>query len=186
MRKPNAKQAAGKSKPRVSSAREQDIISEIERINEELVSAPEPTKLYLINKRRRLEAMVLDSAFSHAFDTSVEMVKLEKELPSASDHRKAHIERKLRRLAVKITPWKKQRAAEDKRQILTMIYKYIRQYGAPVNNTEFMRRLRDDGVLTKVRLGRKWPISDTTVRAILRSVVGKGQRGRKPAAQNSE
>ena len=97
-----------------------------------------------------------------------------------------HIEKAIRRLDVKITPWKKQKAADDSRPLIAAFLEYIRQHGVPSNIKHFIRRLRDDGVLTKTRLGRKWPVSDTTARTILRNAIGvKGQKGRKPVVRTA-
>ncbi len=182
MRKPNANKPQRKSKPKIAPDRERDIISNIERLNEELIEASDARKLYLINQRRRLEAM-LDPVSSLTFDISCEIVTLKKELTQATGRKKSSLKSKIRRLEVKLTAWKKQKAAEDKRPIIAKYQQDIRQHGAPANNTEFIRRLRDDGVLTKTRFGKKWPVSDTTARTVLRSVFGvKGQRGRKPGA----
>jgi hypothetical protein len=73
MRKSNEKQAQLKSNPKIASAREREVISRIERLNEELTTAPESRKLYLRNQLRRLEAMVIDPVFSFAFDVSCEI-----------------------------------------------------------------------------------------------------------------
>jgi hypothetical protein len=78
----------------------------------------------------------------------------------------------IRALEARITPPKKRRAIEARRSIVACAREYIAAHGAPANLTGFIERLRSEGVLTKTRFGKKYPISNTTARNILRSVFG--------------
>jgi hypothetical protein len=209
MRKSNANKPQRKSKPKIAPDRERDIISKIERINEELTVAPDSRKPYLINQRRRLEAMVIDPAYSLAFDISDEIERKKEERVTAFCSRKPYLENQIRRLEAMITPPKKQKALEDRRATIAKCLEGIRAHGAPVNHTQFIKWLRTEGVLTATRNpktstghskglrskgatagtrdGRTIPVSDTTGRDILHSVFRlKSQRGRKPGRQNSD
>jgi hypothetical protein len=209
MRKSKANKPQRKSKPKIAPERERDIISKIERINEELTTAPEFRKPYLTNQRRRLEAMVIDPVFSLAFDISPEIERLKKKVATAATTRKRRFENQIRRLEAMITPPKKQKALEDRRATIAKCLEGFRAGGEPANHTEFIDWLRTEGVLTasrnpktstghskglrsegalaETRRGKAIPVSDTTGRDILRSVFRlKGQRGRKPGRQNSE
>jgi hypothetical protein len=179
----------------VSPDRERDIISKIEQINEELTVAPDSRKPHLINQRRRLEA-VIDPGGSLAFAISCELERLKEKAAAASTSQ-------IRRLEAMITPPKKQKAIEDRRATIAKCLEGFRAGGAPVNHTKFIKWLHDEGVLTASRSPKNStghskglrtkgareavPVSDTTIRTILRTVFGlKGRRGRKPGRQNSQ
>jgi hypothetical protein len=208
MRKPNANKPQRKSKPKIAPDRERDIISKIERLNQELTVAPDSRKPSLINQRRRLEEMI-DPVFSLPFDISCEIERLKEEVATAPTSQKKRFENQIRRLEAKITPPKKQKALEDRGATIAKCLEGFRAGGGPANHTEFIKWLRDEGVLTASRnpkastghskglrtkgalagtlRGKAIPVSDTTGRDILHSVFRlKGRRGRKPGRQNSE
>jgi hypothetical protein len=208
MRKSNANKSQRKSKPKIPLDRERDIISKIERINEELADAPDSRKLYLTNQRRRLESMI-DPVFSLPFDISCELGRLKEKADTAPPAQKRRLENQIRRLEAMIFPPKKQKAFEDRRATIAKCLEGFRAGGAPANRTEFIKWLRDEGVLTASRnpktstghskslrtkgalartlRGKAIPVSDTTARDILRSVFRiEGRRGRKPGRQKSE
>ena len=87
--------------------------------------------------------------------------------------------KRLRALEARITPPKKRRAIEERQPIVACVHKYIKAHGPPANLTGLIKRLRMGGVLTKTCFGKKYPISNTTARNILRGVFGlTGPRGR--------
>ena len=65
-KKPNANKPQRNSNSKIAPHRERDIISKIERINQELSEAPDERKPYLQNQRRRLEAMLDPSVASRS------------------------------------------------------------------------------------------------------------------------
>jgi hypothetical protein len=119
-------------------------------------------------KRGRLLPKV---TFDRAFYICCEIERLKGEAATASGPSKSAIENKIRRLERKITPAKKRKAIEDRRPLVSRCSEIFRKEGAPANKAHFVRRLRDEGILTKARVGRQWPISDTTAREILRTVL---------------
>jgi hypothetical protein len=52
----------------------------------------------------------------------------------------------------------KRRAIEARRSIVACAREYFAAHGAPANLTGFIERLRSEGVLTKTRFGKKYPM----------------------------
>jgi hypothetical protein len=151
--------------------------------------------------------MVIDPAFSLAFAVCFETERLKEKVSSAPTLHKRRFENQIRRLEAMITPPKKQKALEDRRATIAKCLEGFRAGGAPTNHTEFIKWLRDEGVLTARRnpktstghskglrtkgalartlRGKAIPVSDTTGRDILRSVFGlKGQSEKKQGDEN--
>jgi hypothetical protein len=200
MRKPNANKPQRKSKPKIAPDRERDIISKIERLNQELTVAPDSRKPSLRNQLRRLEAMVIDPAFSLAFDICCETERLKEKVATAPTSQKRRFENQIRRFEAMITPPKKRKALEDQRPTVAECLKEIRAHGAPANHARFITKLREKDAfkatrtlksstgrsLHGTRADKARPVSDTTARGILRSVFGlKGQSGKKHGDENS-
>jgi len=117
--------------------------------------------------------------FEQAFNICCAISLKKEELTRASD--KASLESQIRGLEAKITPPNKQVALADRRPIVAKCLEYIRAHGAPTNHTHFIEWLRSEGVLTRTRFGKKYPISHTTARNILREHFGiVSRKGRKP------
>ena len=116
--------------------------------------------------------------FDDAFKVSLALDIAKQALASATKPTR-RMAKRVRALEARITPPKKRRAIEARRSIVACAHKHIAAHGAPANLTGFIERLRSEGVLTKTRFGKKYPISNTTARNILRSVFGlTGPRGR--------
>ena len=150
MTRSSTKHGRRTSKPKIALDRERDIIFKIEQINEELTTAADSSKPYLLNQRRRLEAM-LDPVFGLAFDFFVEIERLKKEVATAPISQKRRLENRIRRLEAKIASPKKQKALEDRRATVVKCLERFRKGGAPANHTEFIEWLRREGVLTASR-----------------------------------
>jgi hypothetical protein len=192
MRKPNANKSQRIPKPKIALDRERDIISKIERINEELTVAPDSRRLHLVNQRRRLEAMI-DPVFSLPFAVSCEIERLKDEAATGLTSQKRRFENQIRRLEAKITQPKKHKALEDRRATIAKCLERFGAISAPATYTQLIKWLRDEGVLTASRnpktstghskglrtkgalagtlRGKAIPVSDTTGRDILRSVL---------------
>lgn len=131
------------------------------------MSAVEPTN-------QSAEQRLFDDAFK--VSVALDMAKQARASATKPTRRMA---KRLRELEAKITPPKKRRAIEERRPIVACAREYIAAHGAPANLTDFTEYLRAAGVLTKTRFGKKYPISNTTARNILRNVFGlTGPRGR--------
>ena len=118
--------------------------------------------------------------FERAFNICSTAALKRKQLKKASGWRRASLENQIRLLEAKITPPNKQAALTDRRPIVAKCLEYIRAHGAPANHTHFIEWLRSEGVLTRTRFGKKYPISDTTARNVLRDHFGiVSRKGRK-------
>jgi hypothetical protein len=70
----------------------------------------------------------------------------------------------------KLSPGTKRRAIERKGRLSRVIRRYVRCYGAPANTAEFIRRLREKGLLeARTAAGEPLTMSDSTARRMLQA-----------------
>ena len=130
--------------------------------------------------------------FDDAFDVVLSIDIKKEELAKIGDDARERSLSLIRELEARITPPKKQIAADDRRPIIAKCLEGIRRpkvpecfegvkrHGAPDNLTYVLSWLRSEGALTKTRFGKKYPISDTTARTVVRSFFGVKGRSGKP------
>jgi hypothetical protein len=70
----------------------------------------------------------------------------------------------------KLSPGTKRRAIERRGRLSKVVRRYVRRYGAPTNASEFIRHLREKGLLdARTAAGEPLTMSDSTVRRVLRT-----------------